>query len=132
MGIPEQSPQDVQKLINHVMKRGGGGHCEQAQGNEKWGGQWVPHHSLTRAGTPWGEQRSLGVLSVEEWREPGGEGAWHLKWERTRGRDSRRAEVRGLVAAACEGSAGSPGHCCEGSAGSPSHCCPFLAEAAAA
>ena len=38
MGIPEQSPQDVQKLINHVMKRGRGGHCEQAQGNEKWGG----------------------------------------------------------------------------------------------
>lgn len=25
MGIPEQSPQDVQKLINHVMKRGGAG-----------------------------------------------------------------------------------------------------------
>lgn len=55
-GIPEQSPHDVQKLINHV---------------RSWGG--AVGASVMEAGTPWGEGRSLGLLSVEEWREPGGE-----------------------------------------------------------
>lgn len=72
-GIPEQSPHDVQKLINHAMKRGGGGHCAQVQSSEKLGGSSGCLPQLWRRGTPWGEGRSLGLPSVEEWREPGGE-----------------------------------------------------------
>lgn len=37
-GIPEQSPHDVQKLINHVMKRGGVGIVSRCRAVRSWGG----------------------------------------------------------------------------------------------
>ena len=70
-GIPEQSPHDVQKLINPVMKRGGVGIVSRCRAVRSWGG--AVGASVVEAGTLWGEGRSLGLLSVEEWREPGGE-----------------------------------------------------------
>lgn len=76
MGIPERSPHNVQKLINHMMKRGGAGIVNRRRAVRSGGPVGASPQSkssVTGAGTLWGEQRRLGVLSVEEWREPGGE-----------------------------------------------------------
>ena len=95
MGIPEQSPYDVQKLINHVMKREGAGivnrrravrsrgasGCLTAEQELGYGGR----DSVGRAEETRGAVRG----GVERTRRGGG--AWHLKWERTRGWDSWRA-----------------------------------------
>lgn len=64
-GIPEQSPHDVQKLINHAMKRGGGGHCAQVQSSEKLGGSSGCLPQLWRRGLR-GER--AGAWGCHPWR----------------------------------------------------------------